>query len=112
MAGAYCQYCGQRCFVLRTLPDDATSRAGQSLHLAACAAGAAHDRESTGYDHTTAVNPMSGKPGGDPESSATEGGLFCHACAMGFSCSVHDPQPETGETEGPGIVPADGGEEL
>lgn len=48
MAGAYCQYCDRRCFVLRRLPDD------QEWHLATCAKGMEHDRQVTGYDHITA----------------------------------------------------------
>lgn len=51
MAGAYCQFCDQRCFVLRTLPDGSWTG-----HMATCVAGAAHDRQRTGYDYTTAVN--------------------------------------------------------
>jgi hypothetical protein len=30
---------------------------GRSIIMATCARGAEHDREVTGYDHTTAVNP-------------------------------------------------------
>lgn len=52
MAGAYCRYCDTRCFVLRTLPTT-----GQSLHLATCKRGMEHDRETCGFDHTTAANP-------------------------------------------------------
>lgn len=52
MAGAYCQHCGHRCFVLRALPD------GRELHLATCARGMEHDRAATGHDHTTARNPL------------------------------------------------------
>ena len=52
MAGAYCHFCGRRCFVYRVLPDG--SWAG---HLATCLEGMAHDRKMTGYDHTTAINP-------------------------------------------------------
>jgi len=58
MAGAYCEYCGRRCFVLRQMPDDAARHGGQTIHLATCRGGAAHDREITGYDHTTAINPV------------------------------------------------------
>jgi hypothetical protein len=49
MAGAYCRFCGHRCFVLRVLPDRSWSG-----HMATCAAGMTHDRKATGYDHTTA----------------------------------------------------------
>lgn len=54
MAGAYCQYCGERCFVLRVLP----APDGRELHLATCTRGMEHDRAVTGYDHTTARNPL------------------------------------------------------
>jgi hypothetical protein len=62
--GAYCRFCDRRCFVLRTLPADATSYAGQTICLATCERGAAHDRETSGYDHTTAANPAAGWSGG------------------------------------------------
>ncbi|WP_433673877.1 hypothetical protein [Microbacterium gorillae] len=51
MAGAYCQFCNHRCFVLRRLPN------GQELHVATCLRGAAYDRERTGYDFQTSTNP-------------------------------------------------------
>ncbi|SFK52422.1 hypothetical protein SAMN05421835_12358 [Amycolatopsis sacchari] len=51
MAGAYCRFCGRRCFVDRVLPD------GSWWHLATCPEGMAHDRKVLGYDHTTAINP-------------------------------------------------------
>jgi hypothetical protein len=57
MAGAYCKFCDERCFVLRVMPDDARWRPGQAVHLATCARGAAYDRANSGYDHTTAINP-------------------------------------------------------
>lgn len=57
MAGSYCRYCDHRCFVERTLPDDALKHAGQSIHMATCLQGAEWDRNQTGYDHTTAINP-------------------------------------------------------
>lgn len=52
MAGAYCKFCNQRCFVLREIPD------GRMLHLATCHGGMAHDRAQVGVDHTTSVNPL------------------------------------------------------
>lgn len=58
MAGAYCKFCGDRCFVLRWIPNSHVS------HLATCERGMALDRERTGYDHTTAFNPC------DPEQRA------------------------------------------
>ena len=52
MAGAYCMFCGQRCFVYRIVPGSNVT------HLATCARGMALDREKLGVDYTTAVNPM------------------------------------------------------
>ena len=63
MAGAYCKFCDFRCFVLRVIPDGPSK--GWEGHLATCARGMAYDREKTGYDHTTAVNPVT-----DPEAAA------------------------------------------
>ena len=57
MAGAYCKFCDQRCFVDRKMPTDARWMPGRYVHLATCEKGAAHDREQTGYDFTTAINP-------------------------------------------------------
>lgn len=53
MAGAYCRHCGERCFVLRRLPDGSWQG-----HMATCVRGMAHDRRVTGHDHTTAINPV------------------------------------------------------
>lgn len=54
MAGAYCRYCGRRCFVFRVLPDGSWSG-----HMATCTKGMEHDRHLTGgHDYTTAVNPL------------------------------------------------------
>lgn len=53
MAGAYCFYCGHRCFVYRTLPDGSWSG-----HMATCKEGMTRDRQHTGFDHTTAINPV------------------------------------------------------
>lgn len=63
MAGAYCHYCGRRCFVLRIIPDGPSQ--GWSFHLATCRGGMAHDLEVTGHTHLTAVNPVT-----DPEAAA------------------------------------------
>lgn len=58
MAGAYCKFCGHRCFVHRVIPDG--PRGGWSGHLATCAAGKEHDRRSTGgYDADNSINPLS-----------------------------------------------------
>lgn len=51
VSGSYCRFCDHRCFVLRVLKD------GRHVHLATCLLGMAWDREQTGQDHTTAVNP-------------------------------------------------------
>lgn len=58
MAGAYCKFCDNRCFVYRVMPADARWMPGQGVHLATCVEGAAYDLEHSGYDHTTAINPM------------------------------------------------------
>lgn len=50
--GAYCQFCDRRCFVVRTIASG--PRAGWTGCLATCPAGMAHDRATTGHDHTTA----------------------------------------------------------
>lgn len=55
MAGAYCRYCGHRCFVYRQI-----IVAGQRVwdgHMATCGAGAAHDRASLGVSFAEAHNP-------------------------------------------------------
>ena len=59
MAGAYCQFCGHRCFVDRVLPVDAQPayNSGRRLHMATCLRGADFDRRVTGYDYRTAINP-------------------------------------------------------
>lgn len=56
MPGAYCKFCARRCFVLRVIPDGPEK--GWSGHLATCHSGMELDREKTGHDHTTAVNPI------------------------------------------------------
>lgn len=58
--GPYCRFCDFRCFVHRIMPADATWRPGQSVILATCQAGMKYDREHTGHDHTTAINPYPG----------------------------------------------------
>jgi hypothetical protein len=52
--GAYCTFCGTRCFVERQIP----GRPGTVL-MATCQAGALEDLFVTDYDYTTAVNPRS-----------------------------------------------------
>jgi hypothetical protein len=52
MAGPYCAYCDQRCFVYRVAPTGIWSGL-----MATCPVGTAHDRDQLGFDHTTAINP-------------------------------------------------------
>jgi hypothetical protein len=63
MAGAYCKFCGHRCFVGRVIPDGPMK--GWRGHLATCQGGMAHDLKVTGHTHETAVNPAT-----DPEAAA------------------------------------------
>jgi hypothetical protein len=56
MAGAYCKFCGTRCFVYRVIPDGLSK--GWGGHLATCRDGMAHDLKMTGHTHITAVNPV------------------------------------------------------
>jgi hypothetical protein len=58
MAGAYCKFCGHRCFVARVIPDGPSK--GWSGHLATCQEGMAHDLKVTGHTHVTAINPVTG----------------------------------------------------
>lgn len=60
MAGAYCNFCGHRCFVYRVIPDG--PKAGWAGHLATCHQGMEHDREQTGHDYITAGNPAEKTP--------------------------------------------------
>lgn len=64
MAGAYCMFCGRRCFVYReVIVGGALVWAG---HLATCAKGKEFDRSKLGRDSDTAHNPtphrLDGKP--------------------------------------------------
>jgi hypothetical protein len=63
MAGAYCKFCAQRCFVLRVIPDGPSK--GRSFHLATCRDGMVHDLKMTGHTHLSAVNPVT-----EPEAAA------------------------------------------
>jgi hypothetical protein len=63
MAGAYCNYCGTRCFVDRVIPDGPMK--GWSGHLATCQGGMAHDLKVTGHTHLDSINPVT-----DPEAAA------------------------------------------
>lgn len=56
MAGAYCRYCGHRCFVYRQVWRH--GRLTFSGHLATCTEGKAWDRSQLGgVDADTAYNP-------------------------------------------------------
>ena len=50
--GPYCEFCDFRCFVVRVLPGTR-----EQILMATCLAGMDHDREVTGHDHRTALNP-------------------------------------------------------
>jgi hypothetical protein len=55
MAGAYCRFCGHRCFVYRQV-----IVAGEVVwagHLATCREGRDHDRRVLGIDAPNAHNP-------------------------------------------------------
>jgi hypothetical protein len=54
--GAYCKFCGQRCFVVRVIPDGPCK--GWSGCLATCQAGMMFDFGKTGHTHLTALNPV------------------------------------------------------
>lgn len=60
MAGSYCKYCDQRCFVERELPNGSWNGYTR-LHMATCPKGMDHDRKRTGYDCRTAHNPHAGR---------------------------------------------------
>lgn len=62
MAGAYCRFCDNRCFVLRVIPDGPEK--GWQGHMATCARGMAHDFGKTGHTHETAINPVT-----DPDAA-------------------------------------------
>ena len=55
MAGAYCRYCGQRCFVYREVIVGGEFVWGG--HMATCDRGMEHDRSVLAMDSTTAHNP-------------------------------------------------------
>ena len=63
MAGAYCRFCGRRCFVYRVIPDGPSK--GWGGHLATCRDGMGHDLMKTGHTHITAINPAVGDPFAD-----------------------------------------------
>jgi hypothetical protein len=57
MAGAYCKFCDNRCFVERVIPSG--PQMGWTGHLATCKAGKEYDRTQTGgFDSSTAINPV------------------------------------------------------
>jgi hypothetical protein len=61
--GSYCKFCGQRCFVVRVIPDGPSK--GWSGCLATCRRGMEHDLKMTGHTHLTALNPVT-----EPEAVA------------------------------------------
>lgn len=61
--GAYCKFCGQRCFVVRVIPDG--PKKGWSGCLATCQRGMMHDLGETGHTHLTAINPVT-----EPDAAA------------------------------------------
>lgn len=61
--GAYCKFCGRRCFVVRVIPDGPEK--GWTGCLATCHRGMAYDLGETGHTHITAVNPVT-----EPEAAA------------------------------------------
>jgi hypothetical protein len=56
MAGAYCKFCGFRCFVYRIVPDGPEK--GWGGHMATCREGMELDLKVLGHTHLTAVNPI------------------------------------------------------
>lgn len=57
MAGAYCMFCDQRCFVSRIVPGGLYM--GTSWHMATCPEGKKHDAMSTdGYNADNSLNPV------------------------------------------------------
>lgn len=56
MAGAYCKFCGQRCFVYRIVPGGPNK--GWAGHMATCQEGMRVDSETLGCTHLSAVNPV------------------------------------------------------
>jgi hypothetical protein len=56
MAGSYCTFCGQRCFVLRVIV--AGPHQGWVGHLATCVDGMQHDLAVLQHTHLTATNPI------------------------------------------------------
>ena len=57
MAGAYCRYCDQRCFVYRQVI--VSGEIVWAGHMATCAKGAEWDRRQLGVDFQHAHNPAS-----------------------------------------------------
>lgn len=57
--GPYCNFCGQRCFVVRVIPD------GPCTGWSGCQRGMEHDLKKTGHTHLTALNPVT-----EPEAVA------------------------------------------
>lgn len=63
MAGAYCMFCDQRCFVYRqVIVGGELMWAG---HMATCERGRAHDKKHLGVDFEAAYNPAATKENTD-----------------------------------------------
>ena len=91
MSGPYCQFCGRRCFLARVVPG-----VESTMDMATCSGGMARDRQATGYDHTTAINPQTGEPGGDPiaELRRPRPVQTVCTCLMGSPRTVGGTDPE------------------
>lgn len=82
--GPYCQFCDNRCFVLRRLKD------GREMLLATCGPGMAQDRKLLGEDADTALNPYAPEPEEveDDEEDLGECGYY----ARYVNLPGHDPE--------------------
>jgi len=86
MAGAYCKFCGHRCFVDRVIPDGPMK--GWAGHLATCMGGMKHDREVTGYTYLTAVNPVARPDVTDTPAESAE--RLCDNCGQQVQTGMPD----------------------
>ena len=65
MAGAYCNFCGRRCFVYREVI--LVGQVMWSGHMATCPDGKAHDQQVCGRNADTAHNPLAPTTPAPPE---------------------------------------------